>query len=103
METLGFRFDAGGTSVAYSTDLKDLDDRGFDVIAGVDLWIVDCQNLEENPIHGDLRRTLGWIERARPKRVVLTHMSQDMIWTEVDRLTPDNVTPAWDGMEIVLD
>ncbi len=100
METLGFRFDGGGRSLAYSTDLKTLDDRGFEVVAGVDLWIVDCQNLTENPIHGDLARTLGWIERAAPKRAVLTHMSQDMIWSEVERLTPAHVTPAWDGMVV---
>jgi hypothetical protein len=30
-------------------------------------------------------------------------MSQDMIWNQVDSSTPDHVTPAWDGMEIVLD
>ena len=102
METLGFRFDAGGASVAYSTDLKNLDDEGFNVVSGVDLWIVDCQNLTENPIHGDLQRTLGWIKRAGPKRAVLTHMSQDMIWDEVDSLTPDHVAPAWDGMTIDL-
>ena len=103
METLGFRFDAAGSSLAYSTDLKDLDDRGFEVVAGIDLWIVDCQNLTENPIHSDLERTLGWIERARPRRAVLTHMSQDMIWSAVEAMTPGHVTPAWDGMEIVLE
>jgi phosphoribosyl 1,2-cyclic phosphate phosphodiesterase len=102
METLGFRFDAGGRSIAYSTDLKNLDDRGFDVVSGVDLWIVDCQNMETNPIHGDLERTLGWIARSGAKRAVLTHMSHDMIWQEVNRLTPDHVTPAWDGMTIVF-
>ena len=102
METLGFRFDAGGRSLAYSTDFKFLDNSGFDVVAGIDLWIVDCQNLEENPIHGDLDRTLGWIERAGPKQAVMTHMSQDMIWAEVDERTPGHVTPAWDGMQVVL-
>ncbi len=102
METLGFRFDAGGRSAAYSTDLKKLDDQAFDVVSDIDLWIVDCQNMEENPIHGDLERTLGWIARAGVKRAVLTHMSQDMVWQEVDRLTPDHVTPAQDGMTIDL-
>ncbi|MBT7649069.1 MAG: MBL fold metallo-hydrolase, partial [Rhodospirillaceae bacterium] len=97
-----FRFDAGGRSLAYSTDFKFLDNSGFDVVAGIDLWIVDCQNLEENPIHGDLDRTLGWIERAGPKQAVMTHMSQDMIWAEVDERTPGHVTPAWDGMQVVL-
>ena len=102
METLGFRFDAGGKSLAYSIDLKNLDDVGFEVVSNVDLWIVDCLNLTENPIHSDLKRSLAWIERARPKRALLSHMSDDMAYDEVDRLTPDHVHPAFDGLEIVL-
>ncbi len=102
METLGFRFDAGGKSAAYSIDLKSLDDAGFAHVTGVDLWIVDCLNLTENPIHSDLQRTLAWIERARPKRALLSHMSDDMAYEEVDGLTPDHVAPAYDGLEIVV-
>lgn len=102
METLGFRFDAGGRSAAYSIDLKHLDDAAFDVIGGIDLWVVDCQNMEENPIHSDLKRTLGWIERAKPRRAVLSHMSDDIDYATIDSLTPGHVQPAHDGLEISL-
>jgi phosphoribosyl 1,2-cyclic phosphate phosphodiesterase len=102
METLGFRFDVGGKSFAYSIDLKNLDDDGFALVEGIDLWIVDCLNLTENPIHSDLKRSLAWIERAKPKQALLSHMSDDMAYEEVDRLTPGNVRPAYDGLEIVL-
>ena len=102
METLGFRFDADGKSVAYSIDLKHLDDAAFDVIGGVDLWVVDCQNMEENPIHSDLKRTLAWIERAKPRRAVLSHMSDDIDYATIDSLTPGHVEPAYDGLTISL-
>jgi len=102
METLGFRFDAGGKSLAYSIDLKNLSDQAFEVVSGIDLWIVDCLNMTENPIHSDLKRSLAWIERAMPKRALLSHMSDDMAYDEVNRLTPNNVEPAYDGLEIVL-
>jgi phosphoribosyl 1,2-cyclic phosphate phosphodiesterase len=102
METLGFRFDAGGKSLAYSIDLKNLGDAGFAVVAGVDLWIVDCLNLTENPIHSDLKRSLAWIERAKPKRALLSHMADDIAYEAVDCATPDHVAPACDGLEVVL-
>jgi phosphoribosyl 1,2-cyclic phosphate phosphodiesterase len=102
METLGFRFDAGGKSLAYSIDLKNLGDAGFAVVAGVDLWIVDCLNLTENPIHSDLKRSLAWIERAKPKRALLSHMADDIAYEAVDGATPDHVAPAYDGLEVVL-
>jgi phosphoribosyl 1,2-cyclic phosphate phosphodiesterase len=102
METLGFRFDVDGKSLAYSIDLKNLDAAGFAVVSGIDLWIVDCLNLTENPIHSDLKRSLAWIERAKPKRALLSHMADDIAYEEIDRLTPDHVAPAYDGLKIVL-
>ena len=102
MDTLGFRFDVDGKSLVYSIDLKFLNDEGFAQVCGVDLWIVDCLNLTENPIHSDLKRSLAWIERAKPKRAVLSHMSDDMAYEEVDRLTPSHVAPAYDGLEIIV-
>jgi len=92
--TLGYRFGP----VAYSTDVVNLDDRAFAALAGVDLWIVDAFRLEPHATHSHLERTLGWIERVRPKRAVLTHMSQWMDYATLKRRLPAHVEPAYDGM-----
>lgn len=72
--TLGFRFGP----VAYSTDVVRLDDAAFALLAGVDVWIVDCLREEPHPTHSHLEQTLAWIARVRPKRAILTHMSEQL-------------------------
>lgn len=94
--TLGFRI---GT-MAYSTDVTELDEDAFAALAGVELWIVDCMRREPHPTHSDLAKTLGWIARAQPRRAVLTHMDQSMDYRELSTELPPGVEPGYDGLAI---
>lgn len=96
-KSLGFRFGR----VAYSTDVVNLDEAAFETLDGVDLWIVDAFRIEPHVTHTHLARTLEWIERVKPKRAVLTHMSQWLDYNRVKAMVPAHVEPAYDGM--VLD
>ena len=92
--TLGFRFGR----IAYSTDVVELDEAAFRALEGVEIWIVDCLRFEPHPTHAHFERTMGWIERVKPIRAVLTHMNQAMDYEEVRRRCPPGVEPGYDGM-----
>ncbi len=94
--TLGFRIG----SFAYSTDLNGLDDAAFQVLEGVDVWVVDCQGVQPSPVHSHLDLTLAWIERVRPRRAVLTHLGHDFDFADLARRLPPGVEPARDGLEL---
>ena len=94
MTTLGFRF---GT-MAYSTDIVNLDEDGFAALKGVDTWIVDCLTDHEHATHAHLAKVLGWIERLRPRRAVLTHMGVGLDYQTLASRLPPGVEPAFDGM-----
>jgi phosphoribosyl 1,2-cyclic phosphate phosphodiesterase len=96
--TLGIRI--GG--MAYSTDVVDLDDKAFAVIAGIELWIVDCLRREPHPTHSHLAKTLSWIARVQPRRAVLTHMDQNLDYRELSAELPSGVEPGQDGLVIEL-
>ena len=96
--TLGFRI--GG--MAYSTDVVDLDETAFAVLAGVELWIVDCLRYEPHPTHSHLAKTLSWIARVKPRRAVLTHMDIPLDYTALRRDLPAGVEPGYDGLTIEL-
>ena len=64
------------------------------------IWIVDALRHDPHPSHAHLARTLEWIERAAPRRAVLTNMHIDMDYEAVERDTPAHVSPAYDGMTI---
>jgi phosphoribosyl 1,2-cyclic phosphate phosphodiesterase len=94
--TLGFRF--GG--VAYSPDISDIPGASLSHFEGLEVWIVDALRHTPHPSHFHLKRTLEWIERFKPKRAILTHMTGDLDYETLRRELPDNVEPAYDGMVV---
>lgn len=96
IHSLGFRMGA----VGYSNDLVNLSDEGFDILAGIDTWIVDAMRYTPHPTHVNLETALEWIERLKPRRAVLTNMHVDLDYQTLIRDLPAGVEPAYDGMEI---
>jgi phosphoribosyl 1,2-cyclic phosphate phosphodiesterase len=94
--TLGFRI--GG--FAYSTDVVELDEAAFAALAGIEVWIVDCIRRNPHVTHSHVEKTLGWIERVRPRRAVLTHMDESLDYETLRRELPEGVEPGYDGLVI---
>ena len=100
MDSLGFRFDADGAAAAYSTDVVALDEDAFAVLEGVELWIVDCLRIRPHATHAHFDLVLEWIERVKPRRAVLTHMTHDFDYDALAGMLPSGVEPAYDTMVI---
>jgi phosphoribosyl 1,2-cyclic phosphate phosphodiesterase len=96
--TLGLRIGALG----YSTDVVELDDAAFAALAGVELWIVDCLRYEPHPTHSHLEKTLGWIERVKPRRAILTHLDRQLDYAQLAAQLPPGVEPGQDGLVVEL-
>lgn len=94
----GYRFEAGGAAIAYSTDVSGFPVESEALLEGLDVWIVDALRREPHPTHSHLEQTLGWIERFRPGLAVLTHMDQSMDYEELMSELPDGVIPGHDGL-----
>jgi len=98
--SLGFRIG----KFAYSTDVKRLPEPAFDVLAGIDVWIVDCQReYPPHPVHSHLSQTLAWIERVRPRRAILTHMGPGLDYALLRAQLPAHVEPGYDGQVIEVE
>jgi len=97
-ETTGFRFGR----VAYSTDVMTLDDAAFAALEGVELWVVDCIRHKPHPTHSHLERTLGWIDRVKPRRAILTHMDESLDYETLRQALPAGVEPGFDGLVVEL-
>lgn len=96
--SLGFRFG----NLAYSCDIKALDEAGLALMTGLDIWIVDALRINPHPSHMNLAEALHWIERVRPKRAVLTNLHADLDYEALRAQIPASVTPAFDGMTLSL-
>lgn len=96
---LGFRIG----KIAYSCDVNDLPPESLSALEDLDLWIVDALRYRVHPSHFSVEETLGWIERLKPRRAVLTNLHTDLDYEELRAKLPDHVTPAFDGMIISAD
>lgn len=95
---LGFRI----AGLAYMPDVSEIPDATWDLLTGLDIWVLDALRRKPHPSHVHLDRSLEWIARAAPERAVLTNMHIDLDYATVDAETPDHITPAYDGMQLTL-
>lgn len=98
IDALGFRI--GG--LVYLPDVLAIPEPIWQShLTGLDCFIVDALRRKPHPTHAHLALTLEWLDRARPKRGVLTNMHIDLDHATVEAETPDHISAAYDGM--VLD
>ncbi len=96
VNSLGFRIG----DLAYSSDVNGLSDASFAALAGVQTWIVDALQIAPHGTHANLETTLGWIERLRPGRAILTNLHVTLDYDRLKAMLPSGVEPAYDGLTV---
>lgn len=99
IHSLGFRFGP----IAYSSDVNHLSEHAFEVLEGVEIWIVDALRYAPHPTHANVATALEWIARVKPRRAVLTNLHIDLDYETLKRELPDGVEPAYDGLVVGLE
>lgn len=95
----GFRF---GARAAYSTDVLDMPQASFDLLAGLDLWIVGCLVDTPHETHAHVAKVLDWVARLKPKLTVVTHMSPRLDYETLKAGLPCGIIPAYDGLTLTV-
>jgi len=95
---LGFRFG----EVAYCTDTNRIPDESWALLEGLDVLVLDALRHSTHPTHFSLDEALAVVERLRPKRTLLTHMSHDLEHATTNASLPPGVELAYDGMQVPL-
>ena len=88
--------------LAYSTDVKLMDKKGWEILKGIDTWILGCVTDRLNEKHICLREAMDWIQKVHPKKAYLTHLGNELDYDELCQKLPPNVKPVYDGMTIKI-
>ena len=96
IDSLGYRVG----NFAYSCDLSGIPEASRKAVSGLDVWVIDALRPLPHPSHLSLPESLEQIARQRPKQAILTNLHIDMDYAQVEAHTPENVTPAFDGMRV---
>lgn len=92
---LGFRIGP----LAYITDAKTIDDEVVESLSGVPLLVINSLRVGEHISHMCLDETLAIIQRVKPGRALLIHMSDRMgLHADSPKLLPQGVELAYDGL-----
>jgi phosphoribosyl 1,2-cyclic phosphate phosphodiesterase len=91
---LGFRIG----NVAYCTDVNEIPGGSWPRLEGLDVLVLDALRFKPHPAHFSLNEALAVIERVKPRRALLTHMSHDVDHETVSTQLPPGVELAYDGL-----
>ena len=91
---LGFRIG----DVAYCTDVSRIPAESWPRLEGVRVLIVDGLRHKPHPGHFCLDEALEVIARLKPERAYLTHTTHDLDYNDTNRMLPQGVELAYDGL-----
>lgn len=99
LEILGFRIG----NLGYITDCKTMPEKTIEELCGIDTLVLNALRHKEHLSHLNLSQALELIERIKPGRAFLTHLSHQMgRRVEIEQKLPKNVHTAYDGLEIEI-
>ncbi len=92
----------GRPLLAYLSDCKAVPDPVRELIAGVEILVLDALRHKPHPTHMNLEEALAAAEAIRPGRTLLTHLCHDLGHAETESDLPPGVRIAFDGLRLHL-
>jgi phosphoribosyl 1,2-cyclic phosphate phosphodiesterase len=88
--------------LAYISDVNKIYDKDFKYFKNLKYLIIDCLWYNFHPSHFNLERSLEVIKKFKPKKAILTNLSPVLDYKVLNKITPKNVEPAYDGLTLKL-
>lgn len=97
LSVLGYRFG----DIAYLTDMNLIEEPEFDKLKGLKAVTINCVKFDSHHAHFSLHEALKFFERVGAEQSYITHISHLLPpHAMLDRILPEGVHPAFDGMII---
>ena len=99
LQVFGYRIE----NFAYLTDVKTIEEEEAAKLEGVEVLVVNALRKKPHHSHFNLEEALDFIEKIKPKRAYLTHISHLLgFHEEVEKELPENVFLAYDNLKITV-
>ena len=87
----------------YLTDVKTMAPDEIEKIKGTKVLVINALRQEPHPSHLNLEEALAFIDKVKPHKAYLTHISHHLGFHQrVQETLPENVFLAYDGLTIEL-
>ncbi|SHG75544.1 phosphoribosyl 1,2-cyclic phosphate phosphodiesterase [Chryseolinea serpens] len=99
LPVLGFRFG----NFSYITDANIIPEETLDRLKGTEVLVLNALQIESHVSHFNLSEALAMIDRIKPAKAYLTHISHKLgLHGAVEKKLPENVSLAYDGLQVEL-
>lgn len=99
LQVFGFRF----KDFAYLTDMKTVESKEIKKLKNLEVLVVNALREEPHISHFNLEEALDFIDKVKPKRAYLTHISHHLgFHDDVQQNLPENVFLAYDNLQITI-
>ncbi len=88
--------------LAYASDAKLIYEKNINMFKNLKYFIVDCLRYDQHPSHFNLKEVLDLVEKIKPEKTILTNLHSDMDYQTLKKKLPQNIYPAYDGLELSL-
>ena len=88
--------------LAYISDVSEIYKKDFKYFKKLKYLIIDCLWYRNHPSHFNLEKSLAMIKIFSPKKAILTNLHTDIDYNKIKKLLPSNVSPAYDGLTLIL-
>lgn len=89
--------------MAYITDFSHIDHTEEAKLQGVKIMVINALRWEPHDSHFSVAEAIEIINRVRPERAYLTHMSHGIgLYAEVSKRLPEGVEFAYDGLVVEI-
>jgi phosphoribosyl 1,2-cyclic phosphate phosphodiesterase len=94
MTIFGFRFG----NAAYLTDVSEIPESSFVMLAGLDTVILSALRHKPHPSHATVDQAVEWAKRIGARQTWFTHIAHDLGHEETNRALPPGMALAHDGL-----
>lgn len=94
MDSIGMRIG----NIIYTNDVIRYPEESKKYLYKADVIIIDCVDYKSTPTHVGLPEVIQWYNDFKPKQMYLTNMSHDIDYFEIQKILPEGIMPAHDGL-----
>ncbi len=95
---LGFRFG----NFAYCTDCNDIPDGSLELLAGLEVLILDALRRRPHPTHFNVEQAVAWAYRIGARQTYFTHIAHELLHQRINHELPMGMRLGYDGQVIEL-
>jgi len=95
LHVLGFRIGR----FAYMTDVSDIPYASMGLLEDLDVLVLDALRDRPHPMHMTIEQSITLAKSIGARKTYFTHMSHEILHTELEARLPQGMAPAFDGLQ----